>query len=138
MPIILADAIAVAFVAGGYGIVVSSRDCECEEMGSVYLFLFGLSAYIAPVIIHRDKDNTDSAILSGTARVALPAAAGLIARVITEDRSTIVGSVLAGVAGAMVLDWLVLARPARRGGARVTAMGAPIQGGATIGLAGSW
>jgi hypothetical protein len=137
-PIIVADALAVVLVAGGYGLAVRSADCDCEDFGSMYLMGFGIAAYFMPIAVHHDEGNPGRGWLSGAARAALPIGAGLVANGLTDRSSVIVGSVLAGVGAAMALDWIVLARPPGRARARVGITGTALERGATLGFAGIW
>lgn len=138
--IMLVDGISVSAAVGGYALARATADCECEEMGSGLLMMVGLFGYtLGGPILHEEHERLGHMMASGALRVVLPVVAGSVAHARWGERPTTVGAVFAGAGAAMVVDWLVFARPDRQEPSRsVSLFGAPVSDGGVVGLAGSW
>jgi hypothetical protein len=123
----------------GVEVALGSADCECEELGSGYLMMFGISSYVAggPAMHHHHR-RYGAMVGSGALRLGLPLAAGLIAHQRDADRGATATAVFAGAGLAMVLDGALLAHDRHRPSPAPPAAAlfvAPTTGGATAGLA---
>jgi hypothetical protein len=129
--VVIADAVSLALIGGGYELAVHS-DPNSEDFAGGYLLLFGFGGYLyTSAFIHHDHGHLGRGIGSGVLRASLPLAAGITAYELTGDRQTAVLAALGGAASAMLLDWTVLARP-------TTPYAAPTKDGAVVGIAGAW
>ena len=75
----LADGLSIASFATGF-VIARTYECDCEEMGSGYLMLFGLGGYVmGGPALHAIHDRHGRAWASGLLRVGLPVIGGSIA-----------------------------------------------------------
>ena len=139
--IILADLGAIAtFGVGGFLLLASALGGDetggAGVAGAVLVSASIVSYVVTPPLLHVDRGNPRGAMRSALARAGLPLAGGLLAylsdRRGEEDR--IVSGVVVGMGGAMVLDWLLLARMP----ARTAPFVAPSGSGVQAGIAGSF
>jgi hypothetical protein len=106
----LGDVAASALFASGIAVLIEGADCDCEEMGSGYLIMFGGGAYLGVgPMLHKEHRRGGRALLSVVMRVALPIAGGIVGAAIDDEASTTAGFAAAGAATAMALDWTLLA-----------------------------
>lgn len=130
------DALGAALMITGYERTVSAEPCDCEEMGSGYLMLFGLYAYASSgPMLHRDHRRHGALVGSAALRVGLPLAAGLYAHARDPDDGWTAVAVLAGAGLASAIDVGLLSHDRRpRPPPAATPILAPVPGGATAGV----
>jgi len=134
------DAGALAITGLGVHLLFEYQDCECEEVGSMYLVMLGTGAYLfGGPILHHEHRRPAALVTSAALRIGLPL--GGLALASSRDASTrwTVAATLGGAATAMVLDWTLLAHDRRAPPpAPVAPYLTPLPGGAAVGLAGAF
>ena len=135
--IIGADVFSTGMIAGGAALAYAQRDCESDDcgLGGFYMMFFGGMAYVSwPAFVHDDTGHRGRGIGSAALRVTLPLAGVALAQVFERDAEATLTFAAGGMVSAMLIDWLVLARDAKRDGVAppLSFYVGPVDGGGAI------